>query len=257
MALDFAEAKTQQNKHMKNSARNLLVVTLATVGLAASGAPAPVKLNDVNIVNVTLTFQSQGGFADNGTVRTYDQPLTSRMNTKDLLNQLALDKYAESNYAKTFFPPGSKLAINNTNGAFVVVNGNNELLVDVSDIMSFSSGTNDILSGRVSNTTGLARPKTTELIYASLNFDDTFILPGVIIPGPGSYGNLKFFVSGLDTVKTTDSTPGSAGNYRESTSDSFKNGAGEGQSGGAQCVVTGSIRGNRSANQTLAAPVAN
>ena len=244
-------------KRMKNSTNNLLVATLAVFGLTAFTVQAQARLSDVNIVNVALTFQSQGGFADNGTVRTYAQPLTSRMNTRDLLNQLALDKYAESNYAKTFFPPGSKLAINGTNGALVVVSGNNDLIVDVSDIMSFSSGTNDIVSGRVSNTTGLARPKTTELIYVSLNFDDTFIPPGVVIPGPGSYGNLKFFISGLDTIKTTDSTPGSGGNYHEITSDSVKNGAGEGQSGGAQCVVTGSIHGNRGANPTLAVPVAN
>ena len=242
---------------MRNSIKNLLVVSLAVFGLNAFTAPAPVKLNDLNVLNVTLTFQSQGGYGDNGAVRTYAQPLTSRMNTKDLLAQLALDKYAESNYTKTFFPPGSKLAINSTNGAAVVVSGNNELIVDVSDIMSFSSGTNDIISGRVSNTTGLARPKTTELIYVSLNFDDTFIPPGVVIPGPGSYGNLKFFVSGLDTIKTTDSTPGSSGNYRENTSDSVKSGAGEGQSGGAQCVVNGSIRGNGSAVLKLTVPVAN
>jgi hypothetical protein len=241
---------------MKNSAKNLLVVSLAIFGLNAFAA-APVKLNDINVINVTLTLQSQGTFSDNGTVRTYNAPATSRMNTKDLLNQLAVDKYAETNYAKTFFPAGSKLAINSTNGAVVVVNGNNELIVDVSDIVSFSAGTNDIVSGRVSNATGLAQPNTTELVYVSLNFDDTFISPGVVIPGVGSYGNLKFFIVGLDTIKTSDSTPGASGNYRENTSDFVKSGAGEGEISGAQCVVTGSIQGSRGASLTLAVPVAN
>jgi hypothetical protein len=55
----------------------------------------------------------------------------------------------------------------------------------------------------------------------------------------------------LDTIKTSDSTPGASGNYRENTSDFVKSGAGEGEISGAQCVVTGSIQGNRSASLTL------
>ena len=70
---------------------------------------------------------------------------------------------------------------------------------------------------------------------------------------PGG-GSLKFFVSGLDTIKTTDSTPGAGGIYHETSSDSVQNAAGEGQSDGTQFVATGSIQGNRSANLTLVTP---
>ena len=228
---------------MQHSTKNLLAVTVAVLGLAVFAVPAQGKLNDLNILNVKLTLQSQGSFSDNGTITIYAKPATRTMNTKDLLNQLARDKYAQTNYPANFFPAGAKLAINYTNGACVVVDHNDALLVDVSDILSFSSGTNDIMSGHVSDATGLAHSDTTELTYTSLRFDDTFIRGG---------GNLSFFVGGVDVIETTDSTPGGSGNYHENTVDNVKNGAGEGQSNGTQFIVTGSIQGSRSVNLNIA-----
>lgn len=229
---------------MTNSAKNFLVVTIAMLGWASDNALAQGRLTDINVVTVALTLQSQGSHSDNGTVSIYKSPVIRRMNTKDLLNQLARDEVALTNYPSTSFPSGAKLAVNSTNGAMVVVDGGNQLLVDVSSIVSFSAGTNDVVTGRVSDATGLALAKTTELIYVRLNFDDTFI------PGSTNFvnGNLSFFVDGVDTVKTTDSVPGQAGNYHESTTDAVKTSAGEGQSNGTQFMVTGSIQGSRSAN---------
>ena len=157
---------------MKFFNTSLLVVSLAVLGSAAFGAPALPKLHDLNIINVALTFKSQGGFSHNGTLQIYAKPVSQKVSTKDLLSQLALDECALTNYPATSFPPGAKLAINGTNGAVVVVNGNNELLVDVSAIITLAAGTNDIVSGSVSDVTGLARPNTTELlaIRSELNY---------------------------------------------------------------------------------------
>lgn len=228
---------------MKNSAKHLLIATLtatlAALGLTAFAAPAQGKLADLNFVTVALTVDSQGSFSDDGTIRIYAEPVSRRVSTKDLLNQLARDKFAQSNYAANFFPSGSRLAL--SGGACVVVDRNGQLLVDVSDILQFSSGTNGILSGRVNDTTGLASRKTTERILVSLAFDDTFI------PGGGS---LSFFVQGLDTLKTKDSKP-AGGFYQEATSDLVKNATGEGQTSGMSFVVSGAIQGSRNATLPL------
>jgi hypothetical protein len=234
---------------MKNSMKKILAVTLAAFVLAVSDVQAQAPLTDLNFINVALTIQSQSGYKDNGTIRIYFNPGRQKFSTKNLLSQLALDEYALTNYPANDFPSGARLAVNGANGAVVVVNGSNQLLVDVSNIMSFSSGTNGVLTGRVSNATGLARPSTAETIYVSLNFDDTFIPGGGgFVPGGNNFGNLKFFVAGLDTLKTSDSVPGSGGGYHENTSDFVKSGAGSGQFGGVPIVVTGLIQGGRSVN---------
>jgi hypothetical protein len=124
----------------------------------------------------------------------------------------------------------------------VVVKSNNEYIVDVSDIVSFSGGANNILSGTTNNTTGLADSKTTELALTRFNFDDLYI--------NGDAG-LRFFVQGLNATQITDSTPNSStGKYTETSSDRISNAAGEGVSGGVPFVVTGNLNGNLSASLT-------
>jgi hypothetical protein len=238
---------------MKNSVRNSLVVALATIGFGIVSAAAQIINGELpynNVITVALILHSQGSFGDNGTVRIYTKPAVRRMNTKDMLSQLARDKFAQGLYPTTFFPAGSKLVNFGDvrsfahGGSYYVVNRDNKVLVDVSDIIiQITAGTNDILSGRVSDATGVAQPNTTELILVEFKFDDNFISGG---------GNLSFFAEGLDTIKTKDSTPAVAGDYRESTSDSVKNITGEGQSNGTQFVVTGSIHGNDSVNLATA-----
>jgi hypothetical protein len=226
---------------MKNSAKYLLAATFAAFGLCAVAAPAPVKLTDFNVVSVALTLQTQNSFDDNGTVRTYGNPVVTRMNTKDLLNQLARDKFAQGTYSATSFPNGSQLVL--SEGLFVVIDRNNNFIMDVSDIIQFGAGNNDVISGKVNDATTLANPNYTEQILVQLKFDDTAIFGG---------GNMSFFVQGVDIIKTSDPVPNGSGKYREITSDSVKNAAGEGLAGGLQFMVTGSIQGSRNALLTLA-----
>ena len=230
---------------MKNSCKSLWLAALAAFSLAAVGnLQAQVKLDDINVITVALKLQLQspGYNSQNGATRTYANPVVQTINTKNLLDRLALDKQAQGLYANNTFPGGAKLAL--SSNQVVVVKSNNDFIVDVSDIVAFTAGNNDVLSGTIDNTTSLARPNITELIIVSLSFDDTFIVGG---------SDLSFSVSGLDTIKTNDSTPNSSnGKYNEKTSDKVSDGTGEGQSGGTPFVVTGSIDGNRNVSLTYA-----
>jgi len=231
---------------MTNSSKSLVAALMVAFGFTSVGtANAQAKLNDLNVITVAFKLQLQApGFnSQNGLTRSFAKPVVQTLNTKNLLDRLALDKQAQSLYNNNSFPSGSKLAL--AGGQFVVVKANNDFIVDVSDILSFTSGANAILSGTTNNTTGLANPKVTELVLVSLNFDDTFIEGG---------SNLRFFAQGLDTIKTQDSNPGTNDNYNEKTSDSVKNAAGEGWSGGTPFVVTGSIKGKRNVTLNLAPP---
>jgi len=224
---------------MKSSAKNLLVITFTALGCAAFSAQGQGKINDLNIINVKLTLQVQGSFSDNGSLRVYDQPVVRKLTTKDLLSQLARDKFAQTNYAANYFPAGYKLGV--TGGAVVVVDNNNQFVVDVSDIVQFTRSTNGVLDGRINDTTGLAAGAVTETTFASLVFDDTAITNG---------GNLNYFVAGLDTLKIKDKTL-TGNNYQETTSDAVKNAMGEGQTAGTPFVITGSLKGSRKAKLVL------
>lgn len=231
---------------MKNSLKSLLVTGLAAVSFATIGsAQAQVKLDDINVVTVALKLQLQsaGYNSQNGTIRSFNSPVVQTVNTKNLLDRLALDKQAQGLYDSSKFPNGAKLAV--AGDHFVVVKNDNTFIVDVSDIITFTAGANDIISGSTNNTTGLASPKITELVLVRLNFDDTFIVGG---------SDLRFFAQGLDTIKTQDSTPGNNGFYNENTSDSVKSAAGEGQSGGTPFVVTGSLNGSRNVKLNVQPP---
>lgn len=231
---------------MKRSSKNFLAVILAAGSLAMAGQvqATPGKLDNLNFITVACKLQLQGDFVDDGSLRNYANPTIARFGTKELLATLAADKYAQTNYPANYFPAGAKLAVTQA-GAFVVVNRNNELLADVSDIMHFTTGTNDIVSGRVDNTTGLASPNRKDLVLVTLNFDDTSITNG---------SNLRFSMLGLDQVKTRDSKPGGGGNYNENTTDQISNAVGEGQSGDTPLIITGTIHGNGKARLNLLPP---
>jgi hypothetical protein len=226
---------------MKNSAKNLLTLTLAALGLSALSAQAQGKITDLNEITVALKMEVQGSFSDNGSVRVYAKPVMSKQNTKDLLNQIGRDKYAQGQYTANTFPGGAKLGL--SAGRFVVVNASNQLLVDASDILQFSRGTNTVLNGRLNDSTGLAATKVVALTFVTVTFDDTFIAGG---------SNTKYVLTGVDTLDIQDKVL--AGNkYSERTSDSVKNAAGEGRNANGPFVVTGSLRGSYSG--TLPIPV--
>jgi hypothetical protein len=234
---------------MNNNFKHLLIAILATAGLAAATAQAQVgsvQVTNLNEINVTLKLQLQspGYNSDNGAVRSYDAPVTQTINTKNLLARLALDKQLQGQYSFGSFPPGTKLGV--WEGHVVVVGPDKLLLADVSDIISFSSGTNGILSGTVNNVTSLASPKTSELSLQRLDFNDTFISGG---------SGLVFFVQGLNLAKKVDSqVNGATGKYVETVNSQMKAAVGEGSSAGTPLVLAGTIKGNGRAVLTYLPP---
>lgn len=219
---------------MNKKFKLLLMTVIATAGLTAA-ASAQVLVTNLNELNLTLKvlLQSPGYNSDNGAVRSYDNPVVQTINTKNLLDRLAVDKQLQGDYAFSSFPPGTKLGV--LDGKVVVVGPDRLLLADASDIITLSYGTNTIISGTVNNVTSLADPKTDKVSLMRLDFNDTFIPSG---------GGLVFFVQGFNVTKTKDSkVSGITGKYLETTSSKLVNAVGEGSSGGTPIVVTGAVKG--------------
>jgi hypothetical protein len=213
--------------------KNIIMAGAALAFLTIAAGSLQAQLTQ--ILTITATASLQGGSTDNGTVTTYAAPIKHTADTKQILAFLAQDENVEGNYGSTNFPSGAKLVIA-ANGAFQVLDKSDNLLVDVSDILSSSNpGTNNIFSGKQNDTNGLASPTTTDLSLLTITFDDSNV-------GEGAVG-LTFSMTGIGTGKTTDTTPNvSTGAYTETDSGSLTSATGEGSYQGDPLVVTGSAK---------------
>ena len=176
---------------------------------------------------ITLNLSKQGSSNTNGTVLTTASPVLSSLATKDILNVLAIDEQIEGNWPSNSFPKNAALAL--AGNGVVVLNGTN-ILLNVSDIMSFNSGEPKISSGKQNTVTGLASATVKGLQIAGIKFDDTFINGG---------GNLKFYLNGVLSKTTTDTTPVN-GVYTETQTLKITTAAGDGSSNGVPFICTGS-----------------
>jgi hypothetical protein len=179
-------------------------------------------------LTINLTVFLQNTNHDNGVVTTTAAPRLLAYATKDILNILALDENLEGNWPSNSFPKSAKLAL--AGDSFVVVNGTNVLL-NVSDIMSFSLGENNIISGAQNDATGLASHLMQQRRIARVAFDDTFIAGGK---------GLKFYLQGSLSQSTTDATP-VAGRYTEGRTAKITNAAGDGSSQNVPFTCTGAV----------------
>jgi hypothetical protein len=152
------------------------------------------------------------------------------LDTKRILEFLAKDEYAEGNYASSNFPAGAKLVV--IDGDFQVLGTSNKFLVDVSDILSVETGANNIVSGKINDSTGLYDNFGTSLCIVRFNYDDSRISGGV---------GLQFYLAGLMTSIVTDTTTNASGVYTETDCDSSDFAAGEGNYQGTPFVITGSL----------------
>jgi hypothetical protein len=232
-------------------------VALACLTLGAGGLHAQVT----QVVTIKASASVQGGYSTSTNSHTgittdiYATPTKHSVATKDLLALLALDENAEGNYpAGTNFPSGAKLVIItpdpdggsggsvtltpvgntpvvNNSGPFQVVDKNNNTLVDVSDIISINSAGSNVITSSRSTSSNPGLGTSTDLELLSIKFDDT-----------GAGGSLKFFLTGIWTSKTTDTTPNkTTGAYTESSSGSLSFGTGEGSYLGNPFVCTGTV----------------
>jgi len=205
------------------------------------------KANDIIqtiTLTVTATAQNNNG-TSNGTTTNVPPPSISTHTTTEFLTRLAQDENIEGHWSSNSFPAGVKLAVvpGNSNGAdFAVIQGTN-VLVDVSDIISFDGGNNEIVSGAQNLQTGLASPMTKKAHLGRINFDDS------AVGNPN--GSLTFFLQGIFTETTMDTAPTSTGAYTETRMAKMTTGAGEGSKGGNPFVCTGMINATGKANLQL------
>lgn len=212
------------------------VAALAFLALSAGSLQAQVT----NVITFSLTGMVQGGSTDNGTTTTTASPTKHTLATKDILSLLATDE-------STVFPSGAKLVVIGGGGddlVFQVLDKNNNFLVDVSDIISGEGTGNfgqDIFSGKQIDANSLSSPTITDLQIFTIFYDDT-----------GDGGTLQFYLTGLITNTTTDTTPNNiTGVYKETQSHKLSTGAGDGNFQGTPLVLTGSFSASGSANLTL------
>ncbi len=189
-------------------------------------------------VTLALNISKQSSSNVVGSISTTASPTLLKSATKNILNMLAFDENLEGNWPSNSFPKNAALAL--AGNAFIVLNGTN-ILLNVSDIMSFNTGEPHVISGKQSTVTGLASPSAQKLQIAGIMFDDTFI--------NGGY-NLKFYLDGVLGTTTTDTTPVS-GVYTETRTLKFTTAAGDGSSQDVPFICTGSFSatGKRSLHQ--------
>lgn len=223
---------------MKNIHAKLITLVALVMPVFVPGAVRARSLPEVvNVVTITATATVQNeNVVDNGTNTVTPAPLVRSVKTKDVLKQLALDKFAQGDYETTNFPSGAKLVVFGEPGSFTfqVWGRTNNFLVDVSDIIRLEEyGRRNVFSGRVNNDTSLANHTITDRRIMGLSFDDTFIPDG---------GNIQFYMVGIVKSVITDTTPNSTtGRYTETQLHSASAAAGEGSYHDSSLVISGSF----------------
>ena len=191
---------------------------MVTWGLCAFPA-GNLRADIVELLGINVTTFEQNSNRDNGTITTTLTPVVKTYRTADILKRLAVDEFAKGNWPSNSFPALARLAVVPTaTNKFVVMMGTN-ILVDVSAILSFQNGDNEITSGKKNNSTGLAAPTKTKRQIGRITFDDT--------SAGNPNGGLTFYLQGVLIQTTTDSTPASSF-YKETHLGLLTGAAGEG-----------------------------
>jgi hypothetical protein len=220
---------------MKRTTKKIMAGTVALACLTLGAGDLHAQVTQVLTIKATASAQGADSQSTNShtDVITYTTaaPIKRSVATKDFLTLLAQDY-------NTVFPSGAKI-VSNING-IQVVDKNNNLLQDVSSVISINTpGNNDITSGKSISTYPNLKTST-DLQLLTIKYDDT-----------GVGGSLQFFLTGIATSKTTDSTPNkTTGAYTESSSGSLSSGTGEGSYQGTPfvCAGTASASGKATLN---------
>ena len=206
-----------------------LISALTAFGLWAFGVSVNAQIVQTLTINLNVTHPNS--YTNNGTTSTATSK-TQAYHTADLLKILAEDEYHLGNLASSNLPAGAKLVVSNQ--FFMILNNTNGLLVDVSSILNFSQPTgNQVVTGKITDSTGLGDPSTTSLFVGTFTFDDTAITT--------NGQNLQFYLQGLVKSVTTDAVNTRAGTYTETRTGQLSNGVGDGTSGGGAFITTGTL----------------
>ena len=179
-------------------------------------------------LNVAISASVQNSNAVVGSISNTYPLLVRSIATKNLLNILANDAFAEGSWPSNSFPKNTTLDL--AGHSFVVLDNTN-ILLNVSDKLSFQTGDPKISSGKISTVTGLASPSAQTLQIAGVTFDDTFAT---------NYVNLKFYLNGVLARTLADSTPNN-GAYIKTLTLKLTTAAGDGFVQGIPFICTGTI----------------
>jgi hypothetical protein len=215
------------------------VAALSFLALTVGNVKAVFVPSVTNSVSINATAVAQSGTNNNGTITTVSSTKIS-VNTKQILQWLALDEFAEGNFPSNSFPKGAQLVLINGNGSdFQVLDKNGNPLVDVNDLLSIDHGDRTVVTAKISDVTGLYSPSASQTRLFDFSYDDGGIDNGV---------HLRFDVEGQETITLSDS-PVKAGAYTQSISVSVSPMVGDGTYQGIPFVITGSL--SFSGKQTL------
>jgi len=179
-------------------------------------------------VTIALTFSEQSSSNVVGAISTTAAPTLVKLAAKNILTVLASDENLEGNWPSNSFPKTASLAL--VDKTFIVINGTN-ILLNVSDILSFDLGEPKVTAGKRNITTGLANTSANKLQLANIVFDDTFINGG---------NNLQFYLYAVLNLTTTDTAPVS-GIYTETQAISSATILGDGFSQDVPFTCTGTF----------------
>jgi hypothetical protein len=189
-------------------------------------------------------------------IATTRSPQQWTLNTANLLQFLALDKYALGQYPATSFPVGSKIVcittyypsqINPTSidFSYKVLSKSNTLIADVSDIISLSIDGKYLTyleSGKINTISGLYAPAGTNDFISTITFDDTWISDGA---------NIKCYLSGVTKNIIINTAPINRV-YKETQITTQAGAFGEGYYRGTEMIITGGF--TQSSTNTLKLP---
>jgi len=147
------------------------------------------------------------------------------MTAESLLQQLAADEYASTNWGSNSFPRGAKLNFTAA-GGFSIIDKSGELLVNVANILTWQAqGNVSLLSGSADSRTQ-SQHEIVKFVYDTSSFG----------------GTASFNVTALASLTARTTKPDASGNYLETDSLVLQNGVGEGTNGlGRSIVITGFI----------------
>jgi hypothetical protein len=212
----------------------LIKLILLTVGLYCFASQSATAADILQIVSLNVTTISQNTNAtSDATTTNVPAPVVSTHTTAEYLARLAQDEQLEKNWPSNSFPEGARLALvpGNNNPSFAVVLDTNVLL-DVSDIISFNFDNIEVFSGRQNLQTGVAIPTTRTIHLGSISFDDR----GLGNPN----GSLRFSLQGIFTETVLDTVPNN-GVYTETHIVKMANGSGDGRLANVPFVCTGAV----------------
>ena len=208
-----------------------LVFTLGLCSLAIHSGRARDIVERVSLAVTTISQNTNA--TSNATTTNVPPPIVSTHTTADFLTRLAVDEQLLSNWPSNSFPSGTVLAIvpNNGNPYFAAVLGTNVLL-NLSDVISLSTDSIQVVSGAQKLQTGLASPATKTTQVVRISFDDRDM--------GNPDGPLHFSLRGIFTETTIDSAPQN-GSFTEVHLGKMIGAVGDGQFNNVPFVCTGNV----------------